>query len=156
MIRRTVGASAAALSALLLATGCASTGTGGGSLTGRHITAADIEQTGFTNVAEVLDANRMVSARGDGFVIGSRGRSNIPDRFARDTSGGFRVAPGTDMAEYAIVEVDGTRLGSEGVRSTLESLPASSVAEIRILSPSEALTHYGDAGSGLIVIRTKD
>lgn len=153
MSRRALAVPAVLLSLASLAA-CASTGTGGGSsLTGRHITADAIQQTSYTNAAEVLEGNRMVRARGDGFILGSRGRHSLPSQPVEGNAMGATPEPDPG-AEFAIVEIDGTRIGRDA-RSALVNISANDIAEIRLLSPSEALTHYSDAANGLIIVKTK-
>lgn len=153
MSRRALAVPAVLLSFASLAA-CASTGAGGGSsLTGRHITADAIQGTSYTNAAEVLEANRLVFARDRGYIIGARGRHTL----TTDPDQGRATRPSGQQDpdwEFAIVEIDGTRLGGNA-RSALVNISANDIAEIRILSPSQALTHYSDAANGLIIVKTK-
>lgn len=130
----------AALLALTVA-GCVTTsGARGGRVTGRRVTAEDLQGVPWTDAWEVLKNHAWLQANSGGFILTNRGATSL------SISGGGR---------FVLVVLDHAPI-SGNAQAVLKGVPTEDIELIRILRPNEAATRYGVEGSdGAVLVTTK-
>ena len=124
-----------ALATVLLAASLAACASGpGGGTPGRQRDVITMEEIQTANVATAYDVIQMLRPE----MLRSRGTASM-----QPTAG----------AEYAVVYVDGVRMGG---LETLRNVPRESLQEVRYLNGSDATTLYGTGhAGGAIQVRTR-
>jgi len=124
----------------LAACATGSAGAGGGSATGRLITARDLQGTVWKTAYEVLRNNHNVRVTDQGVFLRNRGPLTIN-------------ASNQDLSMLLVL--DGTQI-HHGVPDLLRSIDVDQIVQIRILTGGEAGSRYGtEAGGGVLIVQTQ-